>query len=77
MFRSTYIIICICANGTLAEVMMTYDQKDKILFSADGFGKFGANDVKEDWMMKHVVTTLVLLGNMVHKSRQCLKKLQL
>lgn len=31
------------------EVMMTYDQKDKILFSADGFGKFGANDVKEDW----------------------------
>ena len=31
------------------EVLMTYDQKDKILFSADGFGKFGALDVEEDW----------------------------
>ncbi len=31
------------------EVMMTYDSFDKVLFSADGFGKFGALDVKEDW----------------------------
>lgn len=31
------------------EVMVTYDSKDKVLFSADGFGKFGANDVEEDW----------------------------
>jgi flavorubredoxin len=31
------------------EVMVTYDQKDKILFSADGFGKFGALDTDEDW----------------------------
>ena len=31
------------------EVMMTYDSYDKVLFSADGFGKFGALDVKEDW----------------------------
>ncbi len=31
------------------EVLMTYDTKDKILFSADGFGKFGALDVEEDW----------------------------
>lgn len=31
------------------EVMMTYDSCDKILFSADGFGKFGALDVEEDW----------------------------
>ena len=31
------------------EVMMTYDQKEKVLFSADGFGKFGANNVNEDW----------------------------
>ncbi len=31
------------------EVMMTYDSADKILFSADGFGKFGALDVEEDW----------------------------
>ncbi len=31
------------------EVMMTYDSKDKVLFSADGFGKFGALDADEDW----------------------------
>ena len=31
------------------EVMVTYDSKDKILFSADGFGKFGALDAEEDW----------------------------
>ena len=31
------------------EVMMTYDSTDKILFSADAFGKFGALDVEEDW----------------------------
>ena len=29
------------------EVIMTYDDKDKVLFSADGFGKFGANDVED------------------------------
>ena len=31
------------------EVMVTYEQTEKILFSADGFGKFGALDVDEDW----------------------------
>ncbi|MBP5344324.1 MAG: FprA family A-type flavoprotein [Alphaproteobacteria bacterium] len=31
------------------EVMMAYDTKDKVLFSADAFGKFGALDTKEDW----------------------------
>ena len=31
------------------EVMVTYDRTDKVLFSADGFGKFGALDVEEDW----------------------------
>lgn len=31
------------------EVMVTYDAKDKVLFSADGFGKFGALDVEEEW----------------------------
>lgn len=31
------------------EVMVTYDSKDKVLFSADGFGKFGALDAEEDW----------------------------
>ncbi|MBQ3648560.1 MAG: MBL fold metallo-hydrolase, partial [Spirochaetia bacterium] len=31
------------------EVMVTYDSADKVLFSADGFGKFGALDVDEEW----------------------------
>ena len=31
------------------EVIVTYDSYDKVLFSADGFGKFGALDVNEDW----------------------------
>ena len=31
------------------EVMVTYDSRDKVLFSADGFGKFGALDTDEDW----------------------------
>lgn len=31
------------------EVLMTYDSADKVLFSADGFGKFGALDADEDW----------------------------
>lgn len=31
------------------EVIMTYDETDKTLFSADGFGKFGALDIEDDW----------------------------
>ncbi len=31
------------------EVIVTYDSQDKVLFSADGFGKFGALDAEEDW----------------------------
>ena len=31
------------------EVLMTYESTEKVLFSADGFGKFGANDVEEEW----------------------------
>lgn len=31
------------------EVMVTYEMKEKILFSADGFGKFGTLDTDEDW----------------------------
>jgi len=31
------------------EVIVTYDSKDKVPFSADGFGKFGALDIEEDW----------------------------
>ncbi len=31
------------------EVMVSYDSKDKVVFSADGFGKFGALDIQQDW----------------------------
>ena len=31
------------------EVMVTYDSTDKVLFSADGFGKFGAHDFDQQW----------------------------
>ncbi len=40
---------CLAPMVHWPEVMMTYDATDKILFSADGFGKFGALDVEEDW----------------------------
>ena len=42
------------------EVMVTYEQSEKILFSADGFGKFGALDTEEDWIVKHAVITSIL-----------------
>lgn len=32
------------------EVMVTYDAQDKVLFTADAFGKFGANDVVDEWV---------------------------
>lgn len=32
------------------EVLMTYESTDKVLFSADGFGKFGASDYEDDWV---------------------------
>ena len=44
------------------EVMVTYDSTDKVLFSADGFGKFGALSADED-------TLSVLLVNMAHRYR--------
>ena len=40
---------CLAPMVHWPEVMMTYDSTDKILFSADGFGKFGALDIDEDW----------------------------
>ena len=43
------LIFCLAPMVHWPEVMMTYDSTDKILFSADGFGKFGALDAEEDW----------------------------
>ncbi len=43
------LVFCLAPMVHWPEVMMTYDATDKVLFSADGFGKFGALDVEEDW----------------------------
>ena len=43
------LIFCLAPMVHWPEVMMTYDATDKVLFSADGFGKFGALDIEEDW----------------------------
>ena len=43
------LVFCLAPMVHWPEVMMTYDATDKILFSADGFGKFGALDTDEDW----------------------------
>lgn len=43
------LVFCMAPMVHWPEVMMTYDATDKVLFSADGFGKFGALDVDEDW----------------------------
>ena len=40
---------CLAPMVHWPEVMLTYDATDNILFSADGFGKFGALDIEEDW----------------------------
>ena len=45
-FRKTYITIFLAPMVHWPEVMVTYEQTEKILFSADGFGKFGALDVE-------------------------------
>ena len=52
------------------EVMLTYDSTDKILFSADAFGKFGALDVEEDWACearRYYIGIVGMYGAMVQK----------
>ena len=50
------------------EVVVTYDILDKVLFSADGVGKFGANDVEEDWAdeaRRYYIGIVGMYGNYV------------
>ena len=56
------------------EVMVTYDDKDKILFSADGFGKFGALDVKEDWACEARRYYIGIVGKYGAQVQSLLKK---
>ena len=56
------------------EVMMTYDEKDKVLFSADGFGKFGALDVEEDWACEARRYYIGIVGKYGAQVQNVLKK---
>ena len=57
------------------EVIMTYDSKDKMLFSADAFGKFGALDVEEDWACEARRYYFGIVGKFGAQVQALLKKL--
>ena len=56
------------------EVIMTYDSKDKVLFSADGFGKFGATDADEDWACEARRYYIGIVGKYGAQVQSVLKK---
>lgn len=56
------------------EVIVTYDSYDKVLFSADGFGKFGALDVEEDWVNEARRYYIGIVGKYGHQVQSLLKK---
>jgi len=56
------------------EVMVTYDAKDKVLFSADGFGKFGALDADEDWACEARRYYIGIVGKYGAQVQSLLKK---
>ena len=56
------------------EVLMTYDGTDKVLFSADGFGKFGALDVDEDWACEARRYYFGIVGKYGQQVQNVLKK---
>lgn len=57
------------------EVMVTYDETDKVLFSADGFGKFGALDVKDCWIKEARRYYFGIVGKYGLQVNNLLKKL--
>ncbi len=56
------------------EVIVTYDSFDKVLFSADGFGKFGALDVEEDWACEARRYYIGIVGKYGDPVQKLLKK---
>lgn len=56
------------------EVMVTYDTCDKVLFSADGFGKFGALDIEEDWACEARRYYIGIVGKYGAQVQKLLKK---
>lgn len=57
------------------EVIMTYDQEDKVFFSADAFGKFGALDVEEEWACEARRYYFGIVGKYGMQVQNVLKKL--
>lgn len=57
------------------EVIVTYDSTDKVLFSADGFGKFGALDIEEDWACEARRYYIGIVGKYGIQVQNLLKKL--
>ena len=58
------------------EVIVTYDSFDKVLFSADGFGKFGALDQEEDWACEARRYYIGIVGKYGAQVQSLLKKTQ-
>ena len=58
------------------EVMMTYDEKDKVFFSADAFGKFGALDVEEEWINEARRYYIGIVGKYGLQVQNLLKKVK-
>ena len=56
------------------EVIVSYDSCDKVLFSADGFGKFGALDVEEDWACEARRYYIGIVGKYGQQVQDLLKK---
>lgn len=56
------------------EVIMTYDNTDKVLFSADAFGKFGALDIEEDWACEARRYYIGIVGKYGFQVQNLLKK---
>lgn len=56
------------------EVIMTYDAEDKVLFSADGFGKFGALDTQEEWETEAARYYIGIVGKYGVQVQNVLKK---
>ncbi len=56
------------------EVIVTYDKTDKILFSADAFGKFGALDIEEDWACEARRYYIGIVGKYGAQAQALLKK---
>ena len=56
------------------EVIVTYDSTDRVLFSADGFGKFGALDVEEDWACEARRYYIGIVGKFGAQVQALLKK---